>query len=63
MSRIEKILESKILGVPYTQQPLSRLEYLLMNLSFGGDITILYPEFEVGANGDLYYSVAAGGEE
>lgn len=35
LSRIEKILESKIYGIPYTEKPQSRIEELLIALDAG----------------------------
>lgn len=35
LSRVEKILESKIYGIPYTEKPKSRIEELLIKLDVG----------------------------
>lgn len=45
-SRVEGILQSKIDGSPYDKPPLSRVEYLLMQLNTGGGGTGNYNELE-----------------
>lgn len=43
-SRVEEILQSKIDGSPYDKPPLSRVEYLLLQLDVGGGGTDDYNE-------------------
>lgn len=53
MSRIEKILESKLLGVPYNGLPQSRLEQLLMDSNLGSNEAVDAEQWDqIGQNTD-----------